>query len=644
MVRFLKKIRNASLRPAHSRRRSGARRLPFEQLEDRCVLNAVAPGLVLDMPENPRNVSFMSQNLDQGADLTPIIGALQSGDQTAVALAVGNVWEQVHELKFSSRAAVIADEISNRQPTFVGLQEVSLYTAGSRYFPWETPSPGTTETIDYLGIILDALESRGMHYSVATTIDDYTAASPGIVDWSMIGGSPVPVLQDISLVDHDVILVRSDLPDSLLKVTNVQQQKFPKEDCLTIPLGEGQEFTIWRGWNAADVLVCGQQFRLIETHLEDYNPAIPYTGLLQMAEANAILNGPANTTMPVVMIGDFNSRADGLGTQTYSMLISTGMFTDAWSTLHPGDSGYTWGDNPTLRGTPLDPADDPQRIDLVLYRGDLQGRSMTTFINSVPADPASTTPDTDPLWASDHAGVAATIALHVAPNGRELPWVVVNDDPARAGEKALFVMGTSGDDFLSINGHCNGNLAVTSMLCHNLGVFHLTAGGHLYVYGGPGNDSLILSNHVFNNAVIYGGLGNDVILGGSGNNILLGGKGNDWLSAWGGRNVLIGGDGNDCLLGTGKGNILIGGTTVYDNNEAALDAILAEWASYKPIDARIAHILAGVGSSGSYRLLKGDTVQDDGARDWLFGGPMDDWFFALGNDRITGRSWRDRMA
>jgi Ca2+-binding RTX toxin-like protein len=166
----------------------------------------------------------------------------------------------------------------------------------------------------------------------------------------------------------------------------------------------------------------------------------------------------------------------------------------------------------------------------------------------------------------------------------------------------------------------------------------------VYVYGGPGNDTILLSRRVTHDTAIYAGLGNDVLQGGAGKNILLGGEGNDWLSAWAGRNVLIGGSGNDCLLGSGKGSILIGGTTIYDNNETALQAILGEWASNNPLDVRIAHLWAGVGSDGSYRLVKGDTVLDDGARDWLFGGPDNDWFFALGNDWIGGRTKRDRVA
>jgi endonuclease/exonuclease/phosphatase family metal-dependent hydrolase len=594
------------------------------------------------MPDNPRNVSFLSQNLDQGADLTPIIGAIQSGDQTQVAIEVGKVWGQVHQLKFPLRAGVIADEIADRQPTFIGLQEASYYTAGNVYFPGQTPEPGTAETIDYLDTLLDALASRGLHYSVVAATNDYEAAAPGIVDWTVIGGSPVPMLQDITLVDRDVILMRSDLPASMLSISNVQQQqRFPKEHCLNIPLGADQELTIWRGWNSVDVQVCGEEFRLIETHLEDYNPAIPPTGLLQMAEAQDLLTGPANTTMPVVMIGDFNSRADGLGTQTYSTLVGAGMFTDTWSTLHSGEAGDTWGDNPTLRGTPIDPADDPQRIDFVLYRGDLHGRSMETFVEPVPLDPTSTTPDTDPLWPSDHLGITATIALHVASNGRELPWAVVSNDPSRPGEEALFVMGTSRNDYLFVNECPDGKLVVTNKMCQQLGVSPANAGVHVYAYGGPGDDTVFLSRHVTHNAVIYGGLGNDFLRGGIGNNILLGGEGNDKLFAWGGRNVMIGGQGKDSLFGAGDGSILIGGTTVYDNNEVALQAILTEWASDIQTDARIAHILAGVGPDGLYRLVKRDTVQDDGARDQLFGGPGDDWFFALGNDWIIGRTRHD---
>src|SRR5205823_7575752 len=86
--------------------------------------------------------------------------------------------------------------------------------------------------------------------------------------------------------------------------------------------------------------------------------------------------------------------------------------------------------------------------------------------------------------------------------------------------------------------------------------------------------------------MFFAGNGNDILnLTGSGsnantvipNNVLVGGGGTDRLIGGQGRDILIGGPGASTLQAGSGGGILIGGTTSYDNNAAALAALLAEW-------------------------------------------------------------------
>jgi len=132
--------------------------------------------------------------------------------------------------------------------------------------------------------------------------------------------------------------------------------------------------------------------------------------------------------------------------------------------------------------------------------------------------------------------------------------------------------------------------------------------GYNRIFGGLGDDRL------------YGGAGIDVIYGGLGNDLLLGGAGNDWLA-----------------VGLGA-NLLIGGTTGFDNNDAALMSLLAEWARPLPRPTRVAHLdgtLAG-GLNGKNYLRKSGptaTVFSDNAANKLYGG-INDWFFAFDNDEI----------
>src|SRR5262249_1307352 len=118
-----------------------------------------------------------------------------------------------------------------------------------------------------------------------------------------------------------------------------------------------------------------------------------------------LLAGPASTPLPVILVGDFNSRADGAGTASYGLLRGAG-FDDAWSQTHPNEPGNTFGHDADLRNAT---ADFTQRIDLVLYRGDLRALDADVGGDEV-ADRTSSG-----LWPSDHGGVVAVLGVHVRP-------------------------------------------------------------------------------------------------------------------------------------------------------------------------------------------------------------------------------------
>ena len=125
--------------------------------------------------------------------------------------------------------------------------------------------------------------------------------------------------------------------------------------------------------------------------------------------------------------------------------------------------------------------------------------------------------------------------------------------------------------------------------------------------------------------------------------MLQGGDGDDLLVGGSGRDLLIGGDGADRLVGNGGDDILIGGRTVYDTYDAALCAIMDEWASARDYGTRVAN-LQGLGSgprlNGNFFLTTGGTnpsVLTDGAPDTLTGSSGLDWYFASLGDSITDR-------
>jgi Ca2+-binding RTX toxin-like protein len=76
----------------------------------------------------------------------------------------------------------------------------------------------------------------------------------------------------------------------------------------------------------------------------------------------------------------------------------------------------------------------------------------------------------------------------------------------------------------------------------------------IQAFGGIGDDTITLdeSNGVLPNARLSGGIGNDVLTGGSGADQLFGGVGDDTLNGGAGNDHLFGGQGDDVVVG-GKG-------------------------------------------------------------------------------------------
>jgi endonuclease/exonuclease/phosphatase family metal-dependent hydrolase len=565
----------------------------IELLEDRCLLSSASP-LPID---NPHDVRIMSRNLYIGADFGPVLVAGQTGNPLAIAGAIGEFWKDVQLRDFPARAEAVADEIAEQQPALIGLQEVSQFTAGNVYYPNGVAIPDSGRTIDYLDILLDALDDRGLHYTTVATTSGFGGLFTGLMDAATFA------LQDIQYADRDVVLARTDLPAPAMLLSNVQGGNY----ATSVPVQvAGVELAIKRSWNSVDVQMWGQDFRFVNAHLEDDNPAFPAFGMVQVAQAYELIGagGPTDTDVPVILVGDFNSRADGSGTATYQILTSVAGLTDSWNVTHPGEPGYTWGQNDDLRGEPV-VADPPppgarERIDLLLYRGEhLRAQGMQRVMEPVtPSDPA-----TGPRWPSDHAGVAATIALHVSATGQEQPWMIVNDDPLHPGEQALFIVGTDGRDQIRIDQYASGRIAAT--MADNSSVFLPTAGGHIYVHAADGNDRVSLTARVNHDAMIFAGLGDDTVYGGSGDDEIRGGDGRDSLFGEAGHDTLDGGAGADRLLGGLGNDWLLGGT----GND-----LLFGGAGHDKL----------FGESGNDWLFgeAGDDELDGGdGYDWLFGGP-----------------------
>ena len=146
-----------------------------------------------------------------------------------------------------------------------------------------------------------------------------------------------------------------------------------------------------RGWSAIDVKLDGQVFRMINTHLEPLDLAT------RNAQALELINGPANTNLPLIITGDLNSTPDS---EAYQFFIKAD-FHDVWSKVGEGN-GFTCCQGADLLNA-LSTLN--RRIDYILFKNGwdpieakLLGESQSDRTNTG-------------LWPSDHAGVWSKLEL-----------------------------------------------------------------------------------------------------------------------------------------------------------------------------------------------------------------------------------------
>ncbi|HKB02490.1 MAG TPA: PKD domain-containing protein, partial [Gemmataceae bacterium] len=235
------------------------------------------------------------------------------------------------------------------------------------------------------------------------------------------------------------------------------------------------------------------------------------------------------------------------------------------------------------------------------------------------------------LTVTDKDGGTTTVSRQVAVVAAEL-----QPDTSDPTKTALVVGGTTGSDVIRLNPVSGGHIEVT---INDVAQGAFAPTGRIIVYGQAGDDDIKLAGSIANDAWLYGGAGNDVLMGGAGNNVALGEDGDDTLLGSLGRNLLIGGAGADKLIGRPGDDILVGGSTTHDANETALLAIMAEWTSGADYQTRIAHLRGTTpgGLNGSY-VLDAATVIDDLAPDRLHGSGGLDWFFTGVGDVVSSQA------
>jgi endonuclease/exonuclease/phosphatase family metal-dependent hydrolase len=359
---------------------------------------------------NTVNVKVMTRNLYLGADLNP---AIQASSSNEFIDANGQIVRNVDTNNFPTRAKGLAQEILQKKPDLVGLQEVSLWRHGplndSAPFtcnggPDDNPPFGcdfTASTVryDYLKDLLQQLNKDNLLYKVVKSQQEFDFEAP--TDYNGVpGDGDAPGANDNGeendrLTMRDVILKRLN---SGVVTTNVKGGHF---DTLYEPTIAGLvQVHVLRGWTQADVTVRGShKFRFVNTHLEAFgDPTIRRDQARELVRPG----GPAASQLPVVLLGDLNSddnTVQGGDRLAYKVLTDHG-FRER-STANP--LGCCLNAEIITQGGGGSISDFDHQVDHILTNA----AQLITLQNSS----VTGRQPVNGFWDSDHAGLFSTLLL-----------------------------------------------------------------------------------------------------------------------------------------------------------------------------------------------------------------------------------------
>ncbi len=190
-------------------------------------------------------------------------------------------------------------------------------------------------------------------------------------------------------------------------------------------------------------------------------------------------------------------------------------------------------------------------------------------------------------------------------------------EPDQSGKKSLVIQGTDGADTITVKPVGVSTSAYTVTLN---GVVRTITGvtGRVLAYGLGGNDLLDLSALKIATRQ-DGGVGNDILLGGSVSDTLFGGTGAD---------LLIGGLGADTLQGDAGNDILVDGLATVMDSTDTFSLVLADWST------------VAVPTTDTFNSLTARLrfTADKASKDSLKGLSGTDWFWSLASTGVTADS------
>ena len=331
-------------------------------------------------PPDTEPLTVMTYNVYVGADMLPLLGIT---NLLEVPGAVASLYDTVIASDFPGRAAAIASTIKAHQPHLIGLQEISLIrtqTPGDRLTGGE---PAEEIVLDFLEILMNALQAEGLNYQVAAKVENFDVEMP------MSATGSFTEYEDVRLTDYDVILARDDVVVSRPTQLNYTAMLSLEELFISVA----------RGYVAVDAMVAGITYRVVNTHLEALEES-SVMATVRVAQTEELVASLRDETLPILLLGDFNTAApDGTA---YKILLDAG-YVDLWQMDSDG-TGNTCCQAPLLQNQT---SELYARIDQIFVRNLELPTSVTT--RTIGDTPAERLPSG--LWPSDHAGVVAHLAF-----------------------------------------------------------------------------------------------------------------------------------------------------------------------------------------------------------------------------------------
>ena len=397
-------------------------------------------------------VTVLSRNLYLGADVGIALKLIPDFPAAAQFM-----WSQVKANDFSKRAPKLAQEAISNNADVIGIQEATIWYCKKN--AWSKK----VEVLNFTKQFLAATKAQGSEYVLAQ-YEGKEAFNPG---YSIAAVPFLTMVNDPStfqplfgqdkaacgFVIGDALAIKKELAGNVLRVGNSEY-----EDTYSIV---PTLMTIYRGYTWADITIGNQPVRFVTTHLE----SIWDEGKVPNAakQAGQLVKDLQGTTMPVVVLGDFNSDprdprpvdAPNPGEQpiasetcpvqkhncsAYWIMRDAGYKHADPNPLLP--ENYTWGMGALLAGpdgTRFDEAKKmgneygfSDRLDYVFIKNGIKELSSTIIGNTWPENENTwqcsneeqigntqeiaqrmgvAAPDSGMCLATDHAGVVSTLVL-----------------------------------------------------------------------------------------------------------------------------------------------------------------------------------------------------------------------------------------